>query len=117
LAVLGLSKLPGIPEVPVLSELARTEDQRKLIDVFMLPAEVGRSIIAPPGLPVERVQSLRVAFDAMVRDERFIAEAQKMGMEVSPLSGGALESQISRMKDLPPNLAKKARTLAAAAKR
>ncbi len=117
LAVLGLNRLPEIPDVPLLSELGKNEDDRKLIDVFMLPADVGRAIIAPPGLPADRTKILRDAFDGMSKDEKYFAEAKKQSMMVNALSGGELQRLMEQVQDISPALAEKARSLAAATKK
>ncbi len=62
---------------------------------------VGRSILAPPGLPAERVKALRGAFQAMVRDPEFIADLQRTNVELDPLPGEQLEQLIVRTLNVP----------------
>ncbi len=111
LAVLGLNRLAEIPDVPLMSDLATKPDDRKLIEVFMSPADIGRAILAPPGLPAERTKTLRDAFDAMAKDEKYIADAQKQSMSLNPMSGESLQKLISQVGDISPELAEKARAL------
>jgi tripartite-type tricarboxylate transporter receptor subunit TctC len=72
--------------------------------VFALYASgsaIGRSVIAPPGLPAERVSALRDAFQAMVRDPEFIAELQRTNVELEPLPGAEVEQLVIRTLNVP----------------
>jgi tripartite-type tricarboxylate transporter receptor subunit TctC len=55
---------------------------------------VGRPIFTTPNVPAERVKALRTAFDAMIKDEQFRAEAEKSGLELDPLSGEEVQKVI-----------------------
>ena len=62
---------------------------------------IGRSVIAPPGLPADRVKALRDAFQAMVKDPEFVAELQRTNVELDPLPGAAVEQLVVRTLNVP----------------
>jgi tripartite-type tricarboxylate transporter receptor subunit TctC len=88
--VLQLAARPfaDLPNVPLVTELARTEDARRLIAATILrPSGLARPYVAPPGTPKERVQLLRRAFVATMKDPEFLAEAAKAKLDVSLTRG------------------------------
>ncbi len=107
----GLDKAPDLPHVPRLVDLARTDEQRQILKLFSQPEKVGRSLTAPPGLPPERVAQLRSAFAATLKDPAFLAEAARMRVALSPLSGEQLQAIIEKSFDYPPAIVAKAETL------
>ena len=65
--------------------------------------------MAPPDLPSERLDTLRRAFDAAMKDPVLLAEAGRLGMEANPVSGSEVEALVTRMMNTPPALAERAR--------
>jgi tripartite-type tricarboxylate transporter receptor subunit TctC len=76
-------------------DLAKNEDDRTLLSLFSSPSTIGRSIVAPPGVPAERVTILREAFSATIKDPALIEEAQRLKLELDPLDGAALQAAIA----------------------
>jgi tripartite-type tricarboxylate transporter receptor subunit TctC len=66
--------------------------------------------MAPPGLPPERLAALRAAFDATMTDSSFLAEAEKQGMEIRPVSGPDVQALVSRILNASPDVAEMARS-------
>jgi tripartite-type tricarboxylate transporter receptor subunit TctC len=64
-------------------------------------AEIGRSILAPPGIPPERVNVLRRAFDAAIKDPEFLAEIERGQQEFQPASGEELQKLIADLASAP----------------
>jgi tripartite-type tricarboxylate transporter receptor subunit TctC len=62
---------------------------------------MGRPIVAPPGVPSDRVKALRAAFDATMKDEKFIAEAKKFRIEISPTRGEEIQNLIKDIYTTP----------------
>ncbi len=81
---------PELKDVPTLIELATNEDDRKLLAFAVSSAEIGRSILAPPGLRADRTAILRKAFDATMKDADLLAEIQKSNLDFEPLDGASL---------------------------
>ncbi len=100
----GLARHPLLQNVPAAGELAQNEEQRQVLRAVMNASEIGKMILAPPGLPPERVGALRRAFDAMMEDTEFAAEAAALGLERIPLGGGALQSLVSEVGAMSPEI-------------
>lgn len=86
---------PELPNVPAILELGKTEADKKLLAFAASSAEVGRSIVAPPGLPAARVKTLRDAFDASMKDPALLAEIKKANLDFEPASGAVLQKIIA----------------------
>ena len=69
-----------------------------------------RSYIAPPGTPPEQVAILRTAFDATMKDDGFLADAEKMRLSITPLSGSKVQELIERLYKTPNALVERAKT-------
>jgi tripartite-type tricarboxylate transporter receptor subunit TctC len=83
---LGLAKLPELPDVPAALDLVTDPEKKQVLALILLRQELGRPVAAPPGVPAERLQALRRAFDATMKDPQFLAEAEKLELEIEPLS-------------------------------
>jgi tripartite-type tricarboxylate transporter receptor subunit TctC len=80
-------KRPDLKGVAHAYDLARSDDDRRVLDLVYGPLILGRIYAAPPGLPPERVRALRDAFNATARDPQFLADAEKTKLEISPMTG------------------------------
>src|SRR5262249_44057965 len=83
----GAQKNAELRDVLRMIDLARNEEERTLMAFFSSPSPIGRSVVAPPDLPAERVATLRRAFTAAVGDAAFLDEAHKLKLDLEPLSG------------------------------
>ena len=101
---------PDLP-VPAVVELAGNEEDRRLLDFYASGGEVGRSFLAPPGVPADRVAALRRAFDATMKDREFIAEVEKARAEYSPMTGEALQKLIADTAGVSPAIVERMRKL------
>jgi tripartite-type tricarboxylate transporter receptor subunit TctC len=81
---------PDFPDIPIGRELTRDETALKLISFAELPFFMALPFAAPPGIPADRAKALQSAFMDMTRDNDFIAEAEKIGIDVSPIDGAAI---------------------------
>jgi len=97
----GLDKLPDLLEVPSAIDLVTDDVSRQVLQLVLIRQEIGRPIALPPGVPAERVAVLREAFDATLKDADFLAEAQKAGMEIEPLSGSQIEAMLGKAYSAP----------------
>lgn len=80
LAQLGMSKLPMLPDVPLVMDLAKNKADRQVLELLSRSTTLTRAVAAPPGTPVARAKALRAAFDAMMKDPDFLAEMKKHRM-------------------------------------
>jgi tripartite-type tricarboxylate transporter receptor subunit TctC len=87
LVQIGLARHPDLPDLPLLTDLAQNAADRELLHFISADVGIARAVVTTPETPPERVQALRRAFDATVKDREFLAEADKIQIDVSPLSG------------------------------
>jgi tripartite-type tricarboxylate transporter receptor subunit TctC len=97
----GLERHRELPDLPTLLDAVNTPDARAIMGFYVSGAEVGRSLLAPPGIPADRVQVLRAAFDAMLKDPEFLAEVEKSGQEFQPGSGEQVQKLIAQAASAP----------------
>lgn len=91
----SLAKHPDLPNVPLVTDLAKTDEQRRILKLIFGRQVMGRPFALPPGVPQGRIVELRKAFDATMVDKDYLADAAKMKLEVKPVSG----EQIKRLID------------------
>jgi len=103
----ALKKAPDLPDVPLVLEFAKNSEDRQVMEAFLAQKSVARPVLAPPGVPADRIQALRAAFMATAADPEFIKDAEKSRLEVSPTSGEEVERVIADITGVPPNLAER----------
>jgi tripartite-type tricarboxylate transporter receptor subunit TctC len=99
LAQWGLRKHPELMDAPLILDMAKNEADAAALKLVIARLEYGRPFFMPPNVPPERVAAVRRAFDAAVKDSAYLAEAEKLKIDVDPLSGSevaALVEQVSR---------------------
>jgi tripartite-type tricarboxylate transporter receptor subunit TctC len=99
LAQWALKKNPEIADVPLFLDLAQSDAERAALRLMLARLEYGRPFFLPPNVPAARLEALRRAFDATMKDPAYLSEADKLKIEVDPLSGEevtALVEQVSR---------------------
>jgi tripartite-type tricarboxylate transporter receptor subunit TctC len=111
LAQVGLKRDPELADVPLIIELASNDRDRQLMTFVSAETAISRALVTTPGVPAERVTALRRAFDAMVRDDEFVAEARKLRIELLPLAGEELQQIVRSVQDLSPELTQKIRAM------
>ena len=99
---------PDLPNVPLVVDYAKTDEARRLIQVGIHDyAVTARPYVFPPGTPKERVQILRQAFMATMRDPEFLAEANKSKLDINPLPGESVEKTVAGIFQLDARLVAK----------
>jgi tripartite-type tricarboxylate transporter receptor subunit TctC len=104
---LSLSKHPDLPDVPLVTDLAKTDEQRQILRLIFARQVMGRPYLAPPNVPADRVAALRSAFMGTMADKEFLAEAEKAQLEITPVSGEAVQKLVGEVYQTPPEIAKK----------
>jgi tripartite-type tricarboxylate transporter receptor subunit TctC len=108
----GIDKESDLPDVPLLSELARTEEERQIAAVVTLPIAIGYNNWLAPEVPPERVEILRKAYAETLADPDLQADARKMQLEIRAKSGAQLEALVQQAAQIPkPVLEKTAKIL------
>jgi tripartite-type tricarboxylate transporter receptor subunit TctC len=103
---LASQKLAELPDTPSIVEVARDADQQAALKLILSRQMIARPYVAPPGIPPERLNALRQAFDATMKDPEFLAEAQRQDLEVRPLSGTEAAALINEIYASPPAVVK-----------
>jgi tripartite-type tricarboxylate transporter receptor subunit TctC len=111
LAQIGVEKEKDLPHVPLLPELAANDEQRAILDFISQAFAVGRPIATTPGVPPERLAALRKAFNDTVVDPVFIEAATKVGAEIKPLYGEALQKLVEVVINAPQSVKDKVRAV------
>jgi tripartite-type tricarboxylate transporter receptor subunit TctC len=107
LVQLSLDKHPDLPDVPLIMDLAKTPLQKGVFQLVFARQVLGRPFLAPPGMPADRVASLRKAFADTMTDKEFLAEADRAKLEITPVSGEALQKVVVDAYAMPPEVIKK----------
>jgi len=108
---LSLEKHPDLPNVPLITDLAKTDEQRAILRLIFARQALGRPYLAPPDIPEDRVAALRQGFMATMKDKEFLAEAEKAKLEVTPISGQAVQKLVDEIYQTQPAVVKKAAAL------
>jgi len=105
----GFERHPDLPNVPTAYSLATTEAQRQALALIFARQEYGRPFLAPPGVPPARINALRRAFDATMKDKDFLAEADKLKLEIEPMTGEIVQDMVAKLAATPPEVVQAAR--------
>ena len=108
LVQMSLARHADLPDVPFVMDLAKTEEQRQIFRLVFARQVMGRPVMAPPGVPPERVEALRTAFMATMADAEFVAEAAKTKIEIRPVSGAQVQKLVQDIYAQPAEIARKA---------
>lgn len=94
-------KHPKMPDVPLALELAKSPEDKALLEFSDARLAIGRPFMLPPGVPPERVKALRTAFNNMVKDKEFLADAEKEKRELDIVSGDEMQALLERLSKTP----------------
>jgi tripartite-type tricarboxylate transporter receptor subunit TctC len=103
----AVKRHPEMADVPTVVELARNDEQRQILRAVVNAAEIGTAFFTTPGAPPDRVEALRRAFDATMKDPEFLAEADRTKLTVGPLAGEDLQKLVAEVSGLTPELTEK----------
>jgi tripartite-type tricarboxylate transporter receptor subunit TctC len=108
LAQMSLSKHADLPNVPLIMDFARTDEQRQIFKLIFARQVMGRPFLAPPGVPADRLAALRQAFADTMTDKAFLDDAAAGQFEINPVPGADLEALVDEIYKTPPDVTKKA---------
>lgn len=91
-----------LQDVPLAVDLAKTPAHRDIMEFLTSDAVLAWTLLAPPGVPGERIALLRQAFEAMLRDLAVLAEAEREKLEIDPVPGPELQALVERLARTPP---------------
>ena len=111
LVQMGLKRHPELADIPTIIELAKTEEGRAIMMFLSTDVPISRAYVTTPGVPSQRVNALRRAFDATMRDPAFLAEATKMGMDISPATGEEAQKYSDLIANTPAKVLARAKAI------
>jgi hypothetical protein len=101
LVQLAFERHADFPDVPLIYDLIKREEDRQLVDMMIGPSAMARPFAAPPGIPPARATMLRRAFDATLQDPAFVAEGQKIQAEILPTPGENVQALVTKLYATP----------------
>src|ERR1700722_9368601 len=105
----GTRRDKRLPDVPLVTELARNDEQRRVFQLFSSAPALGQPYVAPPGLPADRLDVLRKAFAAMLRDKDFLADAEKIRFTIDAMNGDEVAEIVHQTTHAPTDIVAKAK--------
>lgn len=106
-----VTRHPELTDVPAVVELAENALQKEILGLYASGAEIGRSMLAPPGVGAPVLQALRKAFSATMVDSRFVEDVRKSGLDFSPMGGEALQAVVDQAQRIPADVIEAAKSL------
>jgi tripartite-type tricarboxylate transporter receptor subunit TctC len=109
IAQYGLHRDPELPDAPTMLELAKTDADRQALTMMFARTEYGRPYFVPPEVPPTRVEALRRAFDATMKDPDFMADAAQLQLDLSPATGEEVQALVAKLASTPADIAARVR--------
>jgi tripartite-type tricarboxylate transporter receptor subunit TctC len=111
LVQVGLTRSPDLPDVPLLLELVSNDLDRKLMTFLSAETAISRAVVTTQDVPPARLEALRRAFDATMKDPDFLAEAGKAKMDIGPMTGEESQKIADSIVDTPPEVIARAKVV------
>jgi tripartite-type tricarboxylate transporter receptor subunit TctC len=105
----SMKRSPVFPDVPAIGELAKNDTDRQAIEMMVTRLQFGRPFFLPPDVPADRVEALRRAFDATMKDPAYLAEAEKAKLDISPMRGEEIGPLVAKVLATPPEIVARVR--------
>jgi tripartite-type tricarboxylate transporter receptor subunit TctC len=94
---IGLKRAPDLLNVPLPQDLAKTDEDKRILDIVATQRQFAYPIVLPPGVPADRVAAWQKAFLALGQDKDFMAEMDKFGFEFDPTPGDEMARNMGEM--------------------
>ena len=95
--------------MPLIVDKAQTDTQRQILKLIFSRQTMGRPFVAPPGIPADRRDALRAAFDQAMKDPGLLADAEQSKLEINPVGGAAIHALVEDLYRTPPDVVAQAR--------
>jgi tripartite-type tricarboxylate transporter receptor subunit TctC len=105
----GLERDPEYPDLPLLTDLAKSDEERRILKLFSTDVVIGRPFVTSPGVPAERVALLRKAFDEMLMDPAYLDDSKKAALDVTPVAGAKIQAVVADLVHTPADIVAKAK--------
>jgi tripartite-type tricarboxylate transporter receptor subunit TctC len=97
----GFEKEPGLPDVPLLIDLTKSEEGKQIAAIVTLPSATGYGHWLAPEVPADRIAVLRAAYMETLKDKGLLADSEKQNLEIRPQSGEAIEALMTKAFQTP----------------
>src|SRR5262245_7161188 len=104
----GLKRNREISNVPLMQDLVDDPTSKRVIEFYSAGSAIGRALLAPPGVPADRLAALRQAFDKMVVDPDFLREAERVKAEIDPTPGAEVQKYANDILTAPKDIVDRA---------
>jgi tripartite-type tricarboxylate transporter receptor subunit TctC len=111
LVQIALKRDPELADVPTMVELAKSDEDKAVMTFLSADVPISRAYVTTPGVPAERVEALRRAFDATMKDPEFVAEAKKLNMDMRPSTGEEAQRYADLIANTPANVLARAKAI------
>jgi len=98
---LGRTRHPDLPNVPLVSEMAKTDREQQVVDLLGARLIMGRPYVAPPGMDPERLATLRNAIEQTTQDRAFLEDASNQGLSIDFVDGEEMQTFFKEVYDYP----------------
>lgn len=110
---MGMKKASDLPEVPFIMDYAKTKLDKAALEFLFMPQAAAWPLIAPPDVPADRVAALRAAFQATMKDPGFLAKAERLRLDIDPVSGEEMAANNKRIAGFDHTVLERAKALTA----
>jgi tripartite-type tricarboxylate transporter receptor subunit TctC len=104
---IALQKDPEFAQVPFALDFVKNDADRKVMELYLTQKTVARPVLAPPGVPADRVAALRAGFAALAQDKDFLADSAKAKLDVAPIVGAEVDKVIALITSASPETAER----------
>lgn len=108
---LGMERDREYPNIPTALEIVDNAEAKQIFEIAFVEQVMGRPFMLPPEVPRDRSEALRKAFDEAMKDKELLADAEKRGMEIDPVSGARIAELLDSVYSTPPALAERIRQI------
>jgi tripartite-type tricarboxylate transporter receptor subunit TctC len=98
---IATEKHRAIPDTPLITDLATSPSQKMVLDVAVAPQTMARPFVSPPDIPAARLKALQEAFDRTMKDPDFLADAERMKLDVNPVTGAEIAEIVKKLYAAP----------------
>jgi tripartite-type tricarboxylate transporter receptor subunit TctC len=110
LVIWGARQSPELRGIPLIGDMATTPEQKQALQLAQARLEFGRPFFMPPNVPAERVNAIRRAFDATMKDKEYLVEAEKLKLEIDPMTGEDIAKMLEQIAKTPADVVARVRT-------
>src|SRR5262249_25705284 len=103
-----------LASIPIVTDFVTQGDDRQVLELIFSRQSMGRPLVAPPGLEPQVIDALRKAFADAMHDPQFVAEGERIGLELNFVSGADVQTLVERLYRSPPSVVQRAQAIASA---